>query len=164
MNSWPARSAAIVLTYSAKIALAARMCAFDGLMACPFPARPMNSSAVLRDLRGTPHHRPTAARNAMLRKFDTGLNTQITQIDEEMRLAARLQVDSCRAPSPNSTISASTSSSAPLPTSPADIYDVARLDEDHRRFFVADAVGHGMPAALLTIFLKRTLLTKKSPH
>ena len=45
--------------------------------------------------------------------------------------------------------------------SPGDIYDVARLDEDHVAFFVADAVGHGMPAALLTIFLKRTLQTKE---
>ena len=42
-----------------------------------------------------------------------------------------------------------------------DIYDVARLDEDHVAFFVADAVGHGMPAALLTIFIKRTLETKE---
>jgi len=31
-----------------------------------------------------------------------------------------------------------------------DIYDVARLDEDHIGFYLADAVGHSMPAALLT--------------
>ena len=36
-----------------------------------------------------------------------------------------------------------------------DLYDVMRLDEDHIGFYMADAVGHGMPAALLTMFIKR---------
>jgi sigma-B regulation protein RsbU (phosphoserine phosphatase) len=36
-----------------------------------------------------------------------------------------------------------------------DIYDIARLDETHIGFYVTDAVGHSMPAALLTIFLKQ---------
>lgn len=38
-----------------------------------------------------------------------------------------------------------------------DIYDVRRLDEHHAGFFIADAVGHGVPAALLTMVLTRTL-------
>ena len=42
-----------------------------------------------------------------------------------------------------------------------DIYDVVRLDETHVGFYVADAVGHGMPAALLTMFIKKALLTKR---
>ena len=36
-----------------------------------------------------------------------------------------------------------------------DIYDIARLDEHHIGFYLADVVGHSMPAALLTIFLKQ---------
>ncbi len=39
---------------------------------------------------------------------------------------------------------------------------MARIDEDHVGFYIADAVGHGMPAALLTIFIKRTLQTKET--
>jgi len=43
-----------------------------------------------------------------------------------------------------------------------DIYDIARLDEKHIGFYVADAVGHSMPAALLTIFLKQALVMRQT--
>jgi sigma-B regulation protein RsbU (phosphoserine phosphatase) len=43
-----------------------------------------------------------------------------------------------------------------------DIYDVARLDEEHIGFYVADVVGHGMPAALLTIFLKQAIVMRQT--
>ena len=43
-----------------------------------------------------------------------------------------------------------------------DIYDIARLDEEHIGFYVADVVGHGMPAALLTIFLKQALVMRQT--
>ncbi|MDB5297089.1 MAG: putative phosphatase, partial [Phycisphaerales bacterium] len=42
-----------------------------------------------------------------------------------------------------------------------DLYDVARLDEDHVGFYIADAVGHGVPAALLTMFIKNALVRKE---
>jgi sigma-B regulation protein RsbU (phosphoserine phosphatase) len=42
-----------------------------------------------------------------------------------------------------------------------DIYDVVRLDETNVGFYVADVVGHGMPAALLTMFIKKALQTKR---
>ena len=35
-----------------------------------------------------------------------------------------------------------------------DLYDVQRLDEDHVGFYVADAVGHGVPAAMMTVLIK----------
>lgn len=38
-----------------------------------------------------------------------------------------------------------------------DIYDVARIDDRRIGFFIADAVGHGVPAALLTMVISRTL-------
>ena len=43
-----------------------------------------------------------------------------------------------------------------------DIYDIVRIDEQHIGFYVADVVGHGMPAALLTIFLKQALLMRET--
>ncbi len=43
-----------------------------------------------------------------------------------------------------------------------DIYDVVRIDEQHIGFYVADVVGHGMPAALLTIFLKQALIMRET--
>ena len=42
-----------------------------------------------------------------------------------------------------------------------DIYDVFRVDERHVGFYVADAVGHGMAASLLTLFIKRCLTPKR---
>jgi sigma-B regulation protein RsbU (phosphoserine phosphatase) len=43
-----------------------------------------------------------------------------------------------------------------------DIYDVARLDEQHIGFYIADAVGHSMPAALLTMFLKQAIKMRET--
>ena len=42
-----------------------------------------------------------------------------------------------------------------------DFYDVFRLDEQHVGFYVADAMGHGVPASLLTIFVKKGVKTKE---
>ena len=41
-----------------------------------------------------------------------------------------------------------------------DIYDVSRLDEHTLGFYVADAVGHGVAAALLTAFIKKAVRPK----
>jgi len=43
-----------------------------------------------------------------------------------------------------------------------DIYDVARVDETHIGFYIADAVGHSMPAALLTMFLKQAIVMRRT--
>ena len=43
-----------------------------------------------------------------------------------------------------------------------DIYDITRLDEQHIGFYVADAVGHSMPAALLTMFLKQAITMRQT--
>ena len=43
-----------------------------------------------------------------------------------------------------------------------DIYDIARLDEKHIGFYLADAVGHSMPAALLTMFLKQAAIMRQT--
>lgn len=42
-----------------------------------------------------------------------------------------------------------------------DFYDVFRLDEHHIGFYVADAMGHGVPAGLLTMFLKKGVRAKE---
>jgi hypothetical protein len=42
-----------------------------------------------------------------------------------------------------------------------DIYDVRRLDEEHVGIALADASGHGIPAALLTVYIKRALSGKE---
>jgi phosphoserine phosphatase RsbU/P len=42
-----------------------------------------------------------------------------------------------------------------------DFYDVFRLDERHVGLYVADAMGHGVPASLLTIFVKKGVRAKE---
>jgi sigma-B regulation protein RsbU (phosphoserine phosphatase) len=42
-----------------------------------------------------------------------------------------------------------------------DFYDIFRLDERHIGFYVADAIGHGIASALLTVFVKKSLQTKR---
>jgi phosphoserine phosphatase RsbU/P len=43
----------------------------------------------------------------------------------------------------------------------SDCCDAVRLDERHVGFWLADAMGHGVPAALLTAFLKRAVVGKE---
>ena len=43
-----------------------------------------------------------------------------------------------------------------------DIYDAVRLDENHIAMYLADAVGHSIPAALLTMFLKHSAILRQT--
>lgn len=43
-----------------------------------------------------------------------------------------------------------------------DMYDVQRLDEQHLGFYIADAVGHSIPAALLTMFLSQSITFRET--
>ncbi|MCH7812992.1 MAG: serine/threonine-protein phosphatase, partial [Planctomycetes bacterium] len=42
-----------------------------------------------------------------------------------------------------------------------DIYDVYRVDGQRVAFYMADAVGHGMAASLLTMFIKKAVVSKR---
>ncbi len=96
-----------------------------------------------------------------LRHRDASLHHHLSKVDDEMRLAARLQHDFLPKSLPRlGTVSFHTIF-RPAGYVSGDLYDVMRLDETHVGFYVADAVGHGMPAALLTMFLKMALVTKE---
>lgn len=38
-----------------------------------------------------------------------------------------------------------------------DMYDISKLDNDHISFFIADSIGHGVPAAMFAMALSKTL-------
>ncbi len=80
---------------------------------------------------------------------------------EEMRLASRLQRDFLPSLLPEVDPARFAVLFRPASWVSGDIYDVMRLDETHVGFYVVDAVGHGMPAALLTMFIRRSLQTKR---
>src|SRR4051812_12621367 len=83
------------------------------------------------------------------------------RLDEELRLAARIQQDFLPKLLPQVGNVHFHTLFRPAGYVSGDIYDVARLDETTVGFFVCDAVGHGMPAALLTMFIKRAMVTKE---
>lgn len=82
-------------------------------------------------------------------------------LNEEMRLAGRLQRDFLPRKMPEVPSVHFEVLFRPAGWVSGDIYDVVRLDETHVGFYVVDAVGHGMPAALLTMFIRRALQTKR---
>lgn len=89
------------------------------------------------------------------------LNQHFREVDQEMRLASRLQRDFL--PQLQKPIGNVRFASLFRPASwvSGDIFDVFRIDENHTGFYVADAVGHGMAASLLTMFIKRALVPKR---
>ena len=96
-----------------------------------------------------------------VRSLGVGAAGNFEQIDEEMRLAARLQQDFMPRSLPEVGPVRFAALFRPASWVSGDIYDVFRLDETHVGFYVADVVGHGMPAALLTMFIKKALQTKR---
>lgn len=90
-----------------------------------------------------------------------GLRGQIDKLDEEMRLAAEVQREFMPTQMPRLADVEIHSMFRPASYVSGDIYDALRLDEDHLGFWLADVVGHGVPAALMTMFVKRALPTKE---
>jgi sigma-B regulation protein RsbU (phosphoserine phosphatase) len=96
-----------------------------------------------------------------LRRRDESLHFYLSRVDDEMRLAARLQQDFLPKNLPQIGNVRFHTLFRPAGYVSGDLYDVMRLDEKHVGFYMADAVGHGMPAALLTMFIKNALVTKE---
>jgi sigma-B regulation protein RsbU (phosphoserine phosphatase) len=97
----------------------------------------------------------------MLRRRDETLRFLMHRLDEELRLAARIQQDFLPKVLPQVANVHFHTLFRPAGYVSGDLYDVMRLDEHHVGFFICDAVGHGMPAALLTMYIKRALVTKE---
>jgi serine phosphatase RsbU (regulator of sigma subunit) len=112
-------------------------------------------------LRRKDDHDRLAGKSAEMHRINKCLQQLHQQIDYELQLAQRIQ-----------------SSLLPrnLPDVPrtrfavhyllrdrvgGDFYDVFRLDEHHVGLYVADAMGHGVPASLLTIFVKKGVQAKE---
>ncbi len=106
-------------------------------------------------------HDRLAQKTAEFHRINKRLQQAYQQIDQELELAQRIQ-----------------SSFLPqkLPEIPhvrfavhyllcgrvgGDFYDVFRLDERHVGLYVADAMGHGVPASLLTIYVKKGVRAKE---
>ena len=97
----------------------------------------------------------------LLRRRDVQIQDHLRRLDDEMRLAARLQQDFLPKSLPSVGDVSCQVLFRPAGYVSGDFYDVPRLDEDHLGLYLLDAVGHGTPAALLTMFMKNALVTKE---
>ena len=94
---------------------------------------------------------------SILRMHSKGVVDMFGKIDEEMRLAAQLQRDLLPKTLPQTNMVFCDVLFRPASYVSGDIYDVAQLDDNHVGFFLADAVGHGVPAALMTVYIKSAM-------
>ncbi|HSV13855.1 MAG TPA: PP2C family protein-serine/threonine phosphatase, partial [Tepidisphaeraceae bacterium] len=133
----------------------------DGDLIAPAPAASIAGDAVgqVEALR-TEITALTAELSLLRRKGET-LNFHMSRLDEELRLAARLQQDFLPKSIPQIGRVHFHTLFRPAGYVSGDFYDVMRLDEKNVGFYIADAVGHGVPAALLTMFIKHALATKQ---
>lgn len=92
-----------------------------------------------------------------LRRAQTGLTDHIDRMHSELQLAALIQQDFLPSTLPVIDGLDFCVLYRPCGYVSGDIYDVVRLDENRTGFFVADATGHGVPAALMTMVLSRAL-------
>lgn len=143
---------------------AARLAGFEA-GADAYLSKPFGTGELLAQvkalLRIKDAHDRLAGKTAEMHRINKRLQQLHQQIDHELQLAQRIQ-----------------SSFLPqtLPVVPGcrfavhyllrdrvggDFYDVFRLDEHHVGLYVADAMGHGVPASLLTIFVKKGVKAKE---
>jgi serine phosphatase RsbU (regulator of sigma subunit) len=96
-----------------------------------------------------------------LHRIGLQLNRHFGELDQELRLAGRLQRDFLPRSMPNVPPYRFEVLYRPATWVSGDMYDVFRIDEHHFGVFIADAMGHGVAAGLLTMFLRQALSAKR---
>jgi serine phosphatase RsbU (regulator of sigma subunit) len=140
------------------------------------PANPFSAVGALverQDISGTTlcallrgllhrHREINGLRNEveLAQRFHGGMRVEIDKMHEELQLAAIVQREFLPKDLPKLHGVEFAAMWRPTNYVSGDIYDIMRLDEDHVGVFIADAVGHGVPAALMTMVITRSLETK----
>jgi serine phosphatase RsbU (regulator of sigma subunit) len=96
-----------------------------------------------------------------LEKWAFSLNSRFEQLHQELRLAWRVQQDFLPKKLPHTLKITFAALYRPATWVSGDIYDIFKLDEKNIGFYIADVVGHGVAAGLMTLFVKRALITKE---
>jgi sigma-B regulation protein RsbU (phosphoserine phosphatase) len=96
---------------------------------------------------------------ALLGRVVESMRAELEERNEELQLAALVQKDFLPAPlAPLHGVRVA-SLYRPLAQVSGDVYHIEQLDDDRIAIFLADAVGHGIPAALLGMAVCRSLET-----
>ncbi|MFQ5413578.1 MAG: PP2C family protein-serine/threonine phosphatase [Phycisphaerae bacterium] len=92
-----------------------------------------------------------------LRRREAALAARVAQLDEQMRVAGRMQRDFMPGRMPSVRGLEVHVLFRPAEAVSGDVYAFERVDATHVAFAVADATGHGMPAAMLSAYFHRLL-------
>src|SRR5262249_20610396 len=97
-----------------------------------------------------------------MKRLSKQLNRYISELDKDMRLAGRLQRDFMPRQLEDIPPLKFGSLFRPAVFVSGDIFDVIRIDDTHVGMFIADAMGHGTAAGLITMFLRKALVTREA--
>src|SRR5436309_1312992 len=106
-------------------------------------------------------HDRLADKTAEVNRINKRLQQAYQQIDQELELARRIQLSFLPQTMPEVPRLRFAVHYLLCGRVGGDFYDIFRLDEDHAGLYVADAMGHGVPASLLTIFVKKGIRAKE---
>ena len=127
--------------------------------------RPFESAELLAQvsalLRIKESHDRLTDKTAEVHRINKRLQQAYQQIDQELELARRIQQSFLPQTLPELPQVRFAVHYRPCDRVGGDFYDIFRLDEKHLGFYVADAMGHGVPASLLTIFVKKGVKAKE---
>ncbi|MGP1272753.1 MAG: PP2C family protein-serine/threonine phosphatase [Phycisphaerales bacterium] len=93
----------------------------------------------------------------ILQKTSGGVQEEISRMSQELSLAQKIQQELIPRELPRAEGLELGVLFRPAGYVSGDIYNIAQVDNRHIAFFIADAVGHGVPAALLTMIISRSL-------
>ncbi|MBX3402601.1 MAG: serine/threonine-protein phosphatase [Phycisphaeraceae bacterium] len=103
----------------------------------------------------------------MTQSFQGETAAEIDRLHQELLLAAKVQRDFLPKRMPMLDGLGCSVLYRPAGFVSGDTYDVCQLDEYHIGFFLADAMGHGVPAALMTLYISGSIPRKEigpGPH
>lgn len=95
-----------------------------------------------------------------MRLVSESVNTYFEAMDQELRLASRLQKEFLPVGERRIGPLRFTTVFRPCSWVSGDIFDILPLDDTHTGFYLADAVGHGVAAGLLTMYIKHAIRPK----
>jgi sigma-B regulation protein RsbU (phosphoserine phosphatase) len=140
--------------------LASLECGADTYLLRPFAPGELLAQ-VQAFLRIRRHYDRLVEKTAEVHRINKQLQTAYQQTDMELELARRIQESFLPQSLPEVPRVRFAVKYRPCHRVGGDFYDIFRLDEQHLGFYVADAMGHGVPASLLTIFVKKSVRAKE---
>ena len=134
-------------------------CGADSFLSRPFDTVDLIAQ-IHALLRIKDRHDQLSAKASETHRINRRLQAAYQQIDQELELARRIQESFLPQSMPQLSKVRLAARYRLCGRVGGDFYDVFRLDEQHLGLYVADAMGHGVAASLLTIFVKTSVQPK----